>query len=78
MKINHRDRDADDRFYILDFINKKIKNGHKMIFCRFKEMLRGQKCKEPWIKSHSHVITMISQSATKKKKKDKGCLSTST
>ena len=25
-----------------------------------------QKCKEPWIKSHSHVITMISQSAQKK------------
>ena len=24
-----------------------------------------QKCKEPWIKSHSHVITMISQSAQK-------------
>ena len=25
-----------------------------------------QNCKEPWIKSHSHVITMISQSAQKK------------
>ena len=25
-----------------------------------------QKCTEPWIKSHSHVITMISQSAQKK------------
>ena len=24
-----------------------------------------QKCKKPWIKSHSHVITMISQSAKK-------------
>ena len=24
-----------------------------------------QKCKEPWIKSHSHVITIISQSAQK-------------
>ena len=25
-----------------------------------------QKCREPWIKSHSHVITMILQSAQKK------------
>ena len=27
---------------------------------------QGQKCKEPCIKSHSHVITMISQSAPKR------------
>ena len=27
-----------------------------------------QKCKEPWIKSHSHVITMISQSAQKRQR----------
>ena len=27
---------------------------------------QGQKCKESWIKSHSHGITMISQSAQKK------------
>ena len=33
-----------------------------------------QKCKEPWIKSHSHVITMISQSA----QNDRGCTPTST
>ena len=26
---------------------------------------KRQKCKEPWIKSHSHVITMVSQSAQK-------------
>ena len=26
------------------------------------------KCKEPWIKSHSHVITMISQSAQKRQR----------
>ena len=27
-----------------------------------------QKCKEPWIKSHCHVITMISQSAQKRQR----------
>ena len=27
-----------------------------------------QKCKEPWIKSHSHVITMISQSAQRRQR----------
>ena len=27
-----------------------------------------EKCKEPWIKSHSHVITMISQSAQKRQR----------
>ena len=32
------------------------------------------KCKEPWIKSHSHVITMNSQSA----QKDRGCTQPST
>ena len=32
------------------------------------------KCKEPWIMSHSHVITMTSQSA----QKDRGCTPTST
>ena len=26
---------------------------------------QGQKCRRPWIKSHSHVITMMSQSAQK-------------
>ena len=33
-----------------------------------------QKCKEPWIKFHRHVITMISQSA----QKHRGCTPTST
>ena len=27
-----------------------------------------KKCKEPWIKSHSHVITMFSQSAQKRQR----------
>ena len=29
------------------------------------DMDKGQKCKEPWIKTHSYVINMISQSAQK-------------
>ena len=29
------------------------------------KLAQSQKCKEPWIKSHSHVITMLSQSAQK-------------
>ena len=41
----------------------KMSSSMQMIWIRMPA--QRQKCKEPWIKSHSHVITMMSQSAQK-------------
>ena len=39
-----------------------------------KNVSSGAKCKEPWIKAHGHVITLISQSV----QKYRGCTPNST
>ena len=44
-----------------------------MQMIRIRMLVQRKKCKEPVIKSHSHVITMISQSA----QKDRGYTPTS-
>ena len=47
-------------------VQTDVSSSMQMIWIRMPA--QRQKCKEPWIKSHSHVITMISQSAQKRQR----------